>query len=217
MNWVAIFDWDGVIIDSSRQHEQAWELLAAEHGLRIGPGCFQRSFGMKNERVIPDILGWTKNPRLIQEWSLRKEELYRQLVAEQGATTIPGARSWLETLAQSGIRCALGTSTPRLNLDATLEKLALGSFFQAAITGDDVAHGKPDPEVFLKAATSLAADPAKCVVFEDAPVGLQAAKTAGMKAVALTTTHAAPSLALADWVVKDLNEACIEVIGQWFN
>jgi HAD superfamily hydrolase (TIGR01509 family) len=217
MNWVAIFDWDGVIIDSSRQHEQAWELLAAEEGLRIGPGCFSRSFGMKNERVIPDILGWTKSPRLIQEWSLRKEVLYRQLVAEQGADMIPGAKSWLVTLAQSGIRCALGTSTPRLNLDATLEKLALGSFFQATITGDDVDQGKPDPEVFLKAAASLAASPEKCVVFEDAPVGLEAAKTAGMKVVALTTTHPAPSLVLADWVVKDLNEVRIEVIGKWFN
>ena len=101
----------------------------------------------------------------------------------------------MEDQMANGIPCAIGTSTPRANVECVLEITGLGGFFQDIAASEDVTRGKPDPEVFLKAAAKLGAEPAGCVVIEDAHVGIRAAKAAGMKALAVTTTHPAESLA----------------------
>ncbi|MCD6337792.1 MAG: HAD hydrolase-like protein, partial [Verrucomicrobia bacterium] len=116
--WGAVFDWDGVIVDSSRLHEEAWEALAAEERRPLPPGFFLRSFGMKNEQVIEQLLGWTADPKELERLSLRKEELFRALVRERGARLLPGARQLLEALAAAGIPRAVGSSTPRKNIEA---------------------------------------------------------------------------------------------------
>ena len=101
----------------------------------------------------------------------------------------------LEDLKKHGIPCAIGTSTPRPNVECVLELTGLGGYFQDIAASEDVSRGKPDPEVFLKAAAKLSREPFSCVVIEDAQVGIRAAKAAGMKAVAVTTTHPAEALA----------------------
>ena len=88
----AIFDWDGVVIDSSAQHERSWELLAAEIGKALPPGHFKRGFGKKNQLIIPEILAWSDDPEEIERLGDRKEELYRELVGQGGMTVLPGAR-----------------------------------------------------------------------------------------------------------------------------
>jgi beta-phosphoglucomutase family hydrolase len=215
-NWAAIFDWDGVIIDSSRQHEQGWERLAQEEGRTLPPGFFRRSFGMKNERVIPELLGWTVSPGKIQRLSLRKEEIYRELLAQQGAQLLPGVKGWLERLRAANIPCAVGSSTPRLNIEAVIGKLGIGSYFVALVTAEDVTRGKPDPQVFLAAAGKLGALPERCVVFEDAHVGIAAARAAGMRVVALATTHPALDLAAADLVVDCMDQLDLYRLAAWF-
>jgi beta-phosphoglucomutase family hydrolase len=206
MNVGAIFDWDGVLIDSSAHHEAAWERLAKERGLPLPEGHFKRGFGMKNEVVIPKVLQWGDQPELVQELSLRKEALYREIILERGISTLPGAREWLEQLHENGIPCAIGSSTHRLNIEVSLQVLGLKDFFASIVSAEDVSHGKPDPEVFLVAASRIDRPPAKCVVFEDAIVGIEAAHRGGMKAVAVASTNPFEALKNADIVVHRLDE-----------
>lgn len=215
--WGAIFDWDGVVIDSSHSHEKSWEHLAAEERRPLPADHFERGFGRKNEIIIPEILGWTHDPAEIARLSLRKEELYRELVRGHPLDPMPGVLAWLERLRDAGVPCAVGSSTHRANIELSMAKTGLGAFFRGVITSENVRAGKPDPEVFLKAAGLIARAPEKCVVFEDAFAGLQAARNGGMKAVAVATTNPATALAgRADRVVHRLDELQIAEVAAWF-
>ncbi|EDY21490.1 HAD-superfamily hydrolase, subfamily IA, variant 3 [Chthoniobacter flavus Ellin428] len=204
--WGALFDWDGVIIDSSTHHEESWERLAREIAKPLPEGHFKMSFGRKNEFIIPEILDWTKEETRIRELSLRKEALYREVVAERGVEPLPGVRTWLDRLREAGIPCAIGSSTHLANIQLSLGMIGLGEYFSAMVTSEDVKHGKPHPDVFLTAAAKLGAEPTRCVVFEDALVGIQAARAGGMKVVGVATTHPPEELAMADVVVHRLDE-----------
>ena len=205
----AIFDWDGVIINSAAQHEISWERLANECGKTLPENHFKRGFGMKNEVIIPELLGWTTVPVEIRILSLRKEAIYREVVREQGMTALPGVETWLQRLREAGIPCAIGSSTHRENITTTLDVLGLEEFFSVIVTAEDVKRGKPDPEVFLTAAERLSVEPANAVVFEDALVGIAAAKAGGMRVVAVATTEPKEKLAHADWVVDRLDELSV--------
>ncbi len=210
-----IFDWDGVLVDSSRQHEASWELLAAEGGRALPAGHFKRGFGMKNEAIIADLLGWTRDPREMERLSLRKEELFRELVARQGICVLPGAREFVARLRAQGVPRAIASSTHRLNITTCLRLLHLESDFDALVAAEDVDRGKPDPQVFLRAAEALHTPPECCVVFEDAPAGLAAAKRAGMHAVGVAGTHPAGELAAADRVVPNLQSVTAADVRNW--
>jgi len=215
MNFAAIFDWDGVIIDSSAQHERSWELLSAEIGKPLPEGHFKRGFGKKNEAIIPD-LGWADEPAEIHAIGLRKEELYRELIVRDGVMPLPGARELLEALEQAGVSCAVGSSTHRKNIEAIFEITGLGRFFKAVVTGEDVVHGKPAPDVFLAAADRLGAEPQSCVVFEDALVGIAAAHAGGMKCVAVATTNPIELLGEAEASVQSLTEVSLSKLAALF-
>src|SRR5262245_44530692 len=115
--WGAIFDWDGVIIDSSSHHEESWERLADETGKLLPDGHFKKGFGRKNEFIIPEILDWARDAAEIQRLSLRKEALYREVVAERGVDALPGVRVWLERLREANVPCVIGSSTHRANIE----------------------------------------------------------------------------------------------------
>jgi beta-phosphoglucomutase family hydrolase len=206
----AIFDWDGVIVDSSSHHEESWERLAKETGLMLPEGHFKKGFGMKNEFIIPNVLNWSKDPEKIRQFSLRKEALYREILLEWGIHPLPGVAEWLAELRQRGIPCAVGSSTHRLNIDTILSVLGFGDFFEAIVTAEDVSHGKPDPEVFLTAAKRIGIGPSHCVVFEDALVGIEAAHRGGMKVVAVATTNPIEALKEADLTVHRLDELSVD-------
>lgn len=206
----AIFDWDGVIIDSSAHHEESWERLADETRYELPPGHFKKGFGMKNEFIIPNLLHWTSDPEEINRLSLRKEALYREIVLEWGLKPLPGVVAWLDRLRDAAIPCAIGSSTHRLNIETGLALIGLKDRFQTVITAEDVSHGKPDPEVFLKAGSRLGLPPESCVVFEDALVGIEAAHRGGMKVVAVATTNSIDALKSADLAVHQLDELSIE-------
>jgi len=205
----AIFDWDGVIINSAPQHEASWERLAKECGKALPENHFKRGFGMKNESIIPDLLGWTNAPVEVRILSLRKEAIYREVVREQGMTALPGVEAWLQILREAEIPCVIASSTHRENITTTLEMLGLGDFFAAIISAEDVKRGKPDPEVFLTAAKRIEVEPQDAVVFEDALVGIAAAKAAGIRVVGVATTEPKEKLAHADWVVDRMDELSV--------
>ena len=205
----AIFDWDGVIIDSSSYHEESWELLAKQENKALPPGYFKKAFGKKNENIIPDVLKWTQKKKEIQRLSDLKEKLYRQIMSDRGISPLPGVKPFLKMLQKNKIPGCVGSSTPRSNITTALSLLGLENYFPLIIAAEDVSKGKPDPQVFLLAAQKLHLPPKRCIVFEDALVGIWAAKAGGMKVVAVTTTHLRSELTEADLVVSRLDELSI--------
>jgi len=192
-----IFDFDGVVIDSHEAHERSWFALADELCQPFTREAFVSTFGQRNESILP-LLGWAEagDHASIQQLGDRKESLYREILRKQGIAPLPGVMALVENLQSNDIPCAIGTSTPRRNVECVLELTGLARFFRTEAAAEDVTRGKPDPAVFLKAAEKLGADPSACVVIEDAHVGIRAAKSAGMKVLAVTTTHQADSLAV---------------------
>ena len=145
--------------------------------------------------------------------SLRKEELYREILLEWGIHPLPGVAEWLAELRQRGIRCVIGSSTHRLNIDTSLSVLGFKDYFAAIVSAEDVSHGKPDPEVFLAAAERIGLEPGRCVVFEDALVGIEAAHRGGMKVVAVATTNPIEALGSADLAVHRLDELSVDQVA----
>ncbi len=207
-----IFDWDGVVIDSHDQHEESWYRMAAENGLSVPKDFFKRSFGMRNPEVISKLAAWTNDPVTIQKLADQKEFLYRQIIKEKGVKPIKGIPEFLKLLKKSHIPTAVGSSSVLENITTVIEVIKLQSYFDVIVTGADVKRGKPDPEVFLKCAERLNISPSRCIVFEDAHVGIQAAKAAGMIAVAVTTTHPRHTFREADYVIDDFYELDIQKI-----
>lgn len=205
----AIFDWDGVVVDSSAAHKLGWERLAEEEGLPLPENHFLRGFGRKNEWIIPHLYQWTSDPAEIARLGRRKEELYRDSLAKMPLEPLPGVVALLEGLRAAAIPCAVGSSTPRANIEYVIDRLQLRTFFRAIVCAEDVTKGKPDPEVFLKAAARLGVEPVQCVVFEDAPFGLEAARAGAMKAVGVETSHPASNLPAAHVVVHRLTEVSV--------
>ena len=198
-----------MIINSEKHHRLSWDRLAAETGYVLPEGHFERGFGMKNDVIIPELLGWTTEPLEIEKLSLRKEAIWREVVRELGITPLPGVEPWLETLQKEGIPCVIASSTHRENITTTLDLLGIGKFFVAIVAAEDVKRGKPDPEVFLTAAKRVGATPRGSVVFEDALVGIAAAKAAKIRVVAVATTNTQEVLHEADWVVDRLDELSV--------
>jgi HAD superfamily hydrolase (TIGR01509 family) len=209
----AIFDWDGVIINSAAHHEASWERLAEENGFTLPENHFKRGFGMKNEVIIAEQLRWTNVPTEVRILSLRKEALYREIVLEKGITALPGVVEFLQKLREAEIPCVIASSTHRQNITTTLGVLGLGDYFPEIVSAEDVKRGKPDPEVFLTAGRRLQAEPGDSIVFEDALVGIEAAHAAGMKVAAVTTTEPREKLVHADWVVDRLD--ALDVATLW--
>jgi HAD superfamily hydrolase (TIGR01509 family) len=197
-------------------HEESWNRLAREEHRILPAGHFLQGFGMKNEAIIPSILAWTEDPMEIHRLSMRKEMLYRQIIQEWGLEPLRGARFLLDSLADEGIPCAIGSSTHLENITTSLEILGLGKYFRTLITAEDVQYGKPNPEVFLLAAQALDLNPLHCVVFEDAPMGIEAALAGGMKAVGITSTHPKSVLAKAHLVIRRLDELDLDKLESLF-
>ena len=163
-----------------------------------------------------DMLHWSEDLNEIQRLSLRKEELYREVVKDWGIEPLPGVRRWLERLREGGVACGIGSSTEKKNVKLGLEILDLEIFFKTAVTAEHVKRGKPAPDVFLEVANRLGARPERCVVFEDAPAGVEAGRAAGMKVVGVTTTHPGRHLESVDREVERLDELSIQEIENWF-
>ncbi len=207
----AIFDWDGVIIDSSRAHEVAWERLGTESGRPLPEGHFKTGFGRKNDHIIPHILRWDAPPAEVEQLGRRKEELYREVLRDTGIQPLPGVREFLTALKAAGVPCAVGSSTERKNIDTIMGLIGFAPFFRAIVAADDVTRGKPDPQVFLLGAERIGVPAGRCAVFEDAFAGLEAARAGGMKAIGVATTHPAEKLrGHADRVVARFDELSVE-------
>ncbi len=202
---LAIFDHDGVLVDTLALHQEAWMDLGGRAGLGITPEFIHETFGMTNPSILRRLLGESLSDSEISRFSDLKEDCYRNL-ARGRIRLMDGVRDTLDALSSAGVLLAIGSSGVRPNLEMTVQECGLEGRF-AAITGlEDITRGKPDPQVFRLAAERSGIGAANTVVFEDAPVGIRAAKAAGMYAVGLTTSHRAEALyeAGADEVAEGL-------------
>jgi beta-phosphoglucomutase len=186
-----IFDIDGTLVDNMHLHAEAFAVFADRHGLApLTREDRARLDGRRNSEIFP-ILFNRAVPR--EEWLAyehEKESLYREL-SRGRLTPMNGLFELIDTLRADRIPMALATSAPKANVVHTLAELDLASAFPVIVRGDEVARGKPAPDVFIEAARRLEVDPADCLVFEDAPMGIEAAHAAGMRVVALTTSFPA--------------------------
>lgn len=197
-----LWDMDGVLVDDGEQHYLAWRETLAELGIAFDYRTFQRTFGMNNARILEFLLGRTPPTDFVQEISERKEERFRNLIRGK-VQLAPGAQGWLEQLQAASLLQAIASSAPQANLEALLTELGIGQFFTTVVSGAAMP-GKPDPAVFLEAARRLGVPPACCVVVEDSIAGVEAAKRAGMRCLALTTTNPQSALRQANVVVDSL-------------
>ena len=186
-----IFDIDGTIVDNMHLHAEAFAVFAERHGLPpLTASDRARLDGRRNSEIFP-ILFKREVPR--EEWlayEREKESLYREL-SKGRLAPMNGLRSLIDRLRESAVPMALATSAPEANVIHTLNELDLTDAFPVIVRGDQVPRGKPAPDVFLEAARRLGVPPHDCLVFEDAPMGIEAAHAAGMRVVALTTSFQA--------------------------
>ncbi len=203
--FLAIFDHDGVLVDTLELHQNAWVETGQRVGLNLTPEFIHQTFGMTNPSIFRLLLGDSVDSTTLQHYSDLKEEAYRDL-ARGKIQLMDGVREVLDALTSHGVLLAIGSSGVRPNLDLTVHECGLASRFAAIASLEDITHGKPDPEVFLTACTKAGGVPGRSVVFEDALVGIQAAKAAGMYAVGVGGSHPVEALsrAGADEVVENL-------------
>jgi len=190
----AVFDLDGVIVDTAKYHYQAWKELARSLGFEFTERANERLKGVSRMRSLEilleiggiaagdaekELLADAKNSRYVELLSLIDE-----------SAVLGGAREYLAELRARGVKTALGSASKNARL--ILERLDLAHAFDAVVDGNAVTAAKPDPEVFLKGASGLGLDPAECVVFEDSIAGIEAARRAGMAAIGVGTPETLP-------------------------
>ena len=205
----AIFDLDGTLVDTYDAHMKSWQDISRMIGHDLKESEFARQFGRTNDPIIRELFEWAGRAAPtadeIHDFADRKEADFRAMVQDR-FPEMPGATLLLESLHADNWRLAAGTSAPVPNAELFREKLGCGRLFETIVTGDDVAHGKPDPEVFLLAASRLGVPPPCCVVIEDAAAGIEAARRAGMASVGFCSKgRTSEELADADLVVSSLD------------
>ncbi|HMD06587.1 MAG TPA: HAD family phosphatase [Candidatus Acidoferrum sp.] len=197
-----LWDMDGTLINSEEYHWISWRDTMANEGIAISHERFLSSFGQRNDSIIPRWLGAAPTPERIERIANAKEELYRHLVRTNGISPLPGVATWVHRLHDQGWLQAVASSAPRPNIEVVLEALVAAHSFQAIVCAEDVSKGKPDPEVYLTAASRLGVSPERCIVVEDAVAGIEGARRAGMRSIGVS--HNGQDLG-ADLVVKSLD------------
>lgn len=213
-----IFDLDGTLVDNIGLHVEAFVRFAERHGVPVPPPERRAELdGRRNSEIFPVVLGRPLKPGELASFEAEKEGYYRQLSAGKLAP-LSGLRHLLACLAVRGIPVAVATSAPAENVCHTLDELGLRDELTEVVRGDEVAQGKPSPDVFLAAAARLRVPPSECLAFEDTPSGVAAACAAGMACVAVTTGFSSDVLAShqppPDAIVRDY-EAFLDGPGAW--
>jgi beta-phosphoglucomutase len=206
----AIWDVDGTLVDTAELHFRAWVELAATIDKPFTRADFAATFGRRNPEIIRALFDSNADDPTVADLGERKEQIYRAAARREGIELLPGVRQLLNGIRAIGWPQAVGSSAPRENLDLILAITEATGDFAAIVSAEDTTRGKPDPQVFQVAADRLGVPPERCVVFEDAIAGVEAAKAAGMKCVAVRFVghHPADKLraAGADRVVECLSE-----------
>lgn len=212
----AIFDLDGVIVSTDRYHRQAWQRLADDLGIPFTEEQARATRGVDRMASLAIVLGthagdFTDKQKA--EFAERKNNLYKELIRHiSPADALPGVDTLLPTLRAQGVPLAIGSASK--NALPVLEGLGIAGLFNAIVTGHDFVHGKPAPDVFLVAAERLGIPPSRCVVFEDAAAGIQAAHAGGMKAVGIGDPEIVKGCDLFAKTLADVSASQIAALGR---
>ncbi|MEJ5315464.1 MAG: HAD family phosphatase [Tenuifilum sp.] len=184
-----IFDMDGVIVDNYLYHIDAWGEFCKRHGLNFEVEDFTRKyFGKNNTDILQALFGKSLSITEIDMLGEEKEAIYRELY-QPYIKPLEGLLDFMRELKIQGGKIAIASSAPQSNINFVVEKTCIKEYIDVSVNGNMVRLGKPNPDIFLKAAELLRIQPGKCLVFEDSFSGIQAAINAGMQVVALATTH----------------------------
>ncbi|MCK5634814.1 MAG: HAD family phosphatase [Anaerolineales bacterium] len=205
-----LWDLDGVLIESSRQHLESWTNVLPRFGLTMSKELHEQTFGMNNREILTIMLGEPPEADLLRRISWEKESAFREIIRGT-IEPLTGAVELLGQLHSANMRQAIASSAPEENIQVVVDELQIGDYFQALVSGHDLP-AKPDPAVFREAARQIGLEPEACVVVEDAVVGIHGAIKAGMHAVGVTTTHPADALQDAKLIVGSLLDLSVEKI-----
>ncbi len=199
-----IWDMDGTMADTREAHWLAWKEVLSKEKYDLTWETFLKTFGQRNDAILRSLLGAGLSDAEVVRIGDAKEHAFREALKREGVMLLPGAGQLLDDAKTGGWPQAIVSSAPRMNITAILEALNLSDTFAALICAEDVSQGKPHPEGCLTASLKLGVLPANCIVIEDAPAGLEAARLAGMACVGVLSTH--DHLNNADLVVNNLDE-----------
>jgi beta-phosphoglucomutase len=201
-----VFDMDGVLVDSGAHHRDAWRATFRDLGLTPPPEFWRITIGRPADEAMALLVDGVDRAEVLRLAELKRRHYTR--LARRGTVPVAGIPAFVDALARDQVPRAVATSATRRDLERVLSELGLRRRFEVVVTADDVRWGKPHPEVYLKAAAGLGVDPSACVVFEDAVVGVQAARAAGMRVIGVTSAHSSDELvrAGAERAVPDFEE-----------
>ena len=207
---------DGVLVNNLEVHRAAFAEFFRRYGVERSFEELSRVFGKGNDDIMGELMPREVVERVgIRELGHEKEAIYREIYAPT-ITPQPGLLTFLDECEAEGLKCAVGSSGYRANVDFVLDKCNIESYFDYAVAGDEVTRCKPDPEIYLTAAAKLGLRAAECVVFEDAEAGIEAAKRAGMRVVALATTFNRDFLETtdADYIIDDFRDITVDKLRE---
>lgn len=208
-----IFDLDGVIVDTECLHKEAWEKIFWELKINFNPKVYYKEYmGRSTDEILQSLSQKYNLKEDIRKFKRRKQKYLIRLIKEK-LKLIPGAKKLIRRISQSGFRMAIATVANRERVKIIMKKLNLSGYFQAIIAGDQVTQSKPHPEIYLVTAKKLNMDPKDCLVLEDTKAGIESAKNAGMKCIALKHDYNKKSdLIKADLVIDSLKKINIKLI-----
>jgi len=206
-----LWDMDGTLFDSKETHFISWQHALQMHGYTLDRQIYNANFGRNNRANVPLFLGFEPEPDLYDTIVETKERVFRQIAAES-ASLVPGVQSWLTTARNAHIPQVVASSAPMVNIETLLAEFGLISFFDHLISGEDMP-AKPEPDIFLAAAQVVQRAPDHCWVIEDSLPGIMAAKNAGMRCIAVATSHPASELSMADVILTDFTTPLAKVIS----
>ncbi len=209
-----LWDMDGVLADTASLHFATWELALNEQGIPFDRQKFNHIFGLKNHDLLPYLAGKPMESQQAERIAARKELAFRQALRGR-LFPLPGVVEWLQRFQAKGCAQAVASSAPPENVETLVDELKIRQYFNALVTPGDLP-GKPDPATFLLAASRLNASPPRCLVIEDSVPGIQAARRAHMRCVAVTTTNPPESLREAAIVVETMAQLTEEQVISLF-
>ncbi|HOK95792.1 MAG TPA: HAD family phosphatase [Anaerohalosphaeraceae bacterium] len=184
--WGVIFDVDGTMVNNTAYHRAAWFELCRRYGIPMDHKSYhEKIHARSNDKIVPNLFGPSADQEFICRIENEKETIYRESFRPVMQEN-PGLSDLLQSLVKRGIACGAASNSPKENVDFILDGLNLRSYFRAVTFRDMVKAGKPDPELFLRAAQLLGIPPQRCLVFEDSASGFKAARAAGMRYIAIT-------------------------------
>ena len=211
--WAVIFDMDGVLTDSEPLINAAAVAMFRQMGLLVQPDDFLPFVGTGEDRYIGGVAEKYRFPLDLPAAKKRTYEIYLELVPRR-LEAFPGAQALVRRCREAGLVVAVASSADLIKIEANLHKIGLPpAEWNTIVSAEDVTHKKPAPDIFLAAARKLGVPPEGCVVIEDAVNGVQAAKAAGMRCVAVAQTFSAEKLAAADLVCPAVADVTLEDLG----